>query len=157
MLSAACDPSFRYTTILLPGGTTGTSVHRLKGEKESRGYQLIGTESGFGKLLYEAVARALDQLKEVEGRRAVILFSDGVDMRSIEATGARIAWEPMDAGAGAIPIHGAPLPEVTLASIRANRVCLKGPLAIPIEINRIIVFMIFFLQKCLQITPHNCI
>src|SRR6185295_5228564 len=45
-----------------------------------------GTESGFGKLLYEAVARALDQLKDVEGRRAVILFSDGVDMRSIEAT-----------------------------------------------------------------------
>ena len=26
-----------------------------------------GTESGFGKLLYEAVARALDQLKDVEG------------------------------------------------------------------------------------------
>ncbi len=45
-----------------------------------------GTESGFGKLLYEAVARALESLKNVEGRRAVILFSDGVDMRSIEAT-----------------------------------------------------------------------
>ena len=38
----------------------------------------------------------------------------------------------MDAGAGAIPMHGAPLPEATLASIRANRVCLKGPLATPI-------------------------
>lgn len=45
-----------------------------------------GTESGFGKLLYEGVTRALDQLKDVEGRRAVVLFSDGVDMRSIEAT-----------------------------------------------------------------------
>jgi VWFA-related protein len=45
-----------------------------------------GTESGFGKLLYEAVARALESLRDVEGRRAVILFSDGVDMRSIEAT-----------------------------------------------------------------------
>jgi len=45
-----------------------------------------GTESGFGKLLYEAVARALQQLKNVEGRRAVVLFSDGVDMRSIEAS-----------------------------------------------------------------------
>ena len=45
-----------------------------------------GTESGFGKLLYEAVARALEQLKNVEGRRAVVLFSDGVDMRSIEAS-----------------------------------------------------------------------
>jgi len=45
-----------------------------------------GTESGFGKLLYEAIAKALDLLKDLEGRRAVILFSDGVDMRSIEAS-----------------------------------------------------------------------
>jgi VWFA-related protein len=45
-----------------------------------------GAESGFGKLMYEAVTRALVQLKDVEGRRAVILFSDGVDMRSIDAT-----------------------------------------------------------------------
>jgi VWFA-related protein len=44
------------------------------------------TESGFGKLLYEAMTRALEQLRGVEGRRAVILLSDGIDMRSIEAT-----------------------------------------------------------------------
>lgn len=43
-------------------------------------------ESGFGKLLYEGVTRSLEQLREKQGRRAVILFSDGVDMRSIEAT-----------------------------------------------------------------------
>ena len=53
-------------------------------------------------------------------------------VRAIEATGAELAWEPMDAGAGAIPKHGAPLPEVTLASIHKNRICLKGPLATPI-------------------------
>jgi Ca-activated chloride channel homolog len=55
-----------------------------------------GTESGFGKLMYEAVTRALEQLKDVEGRRAVILFSDGIDMRSVEATAestARMAEE----------------------------------------------------------------
>jgi VWFA-related protein len=45
-----------------------------------------GTGAGFGKLLYEAVVRALEQLREREGRRAVILLTDGVDMRSIEAT-----------------------------------------------------------------------
>jgi len=45
-----------------------------------------GTESGFGKLLYEAIDKGLEQLKDLEGRRAVILFSDGVDMRSIEAS-----------------------------------------------------------------------
>jgi isocitrate dehydrogenase (NAD+) len=53
-------------------------------------------------------------------------------VRAVEATGADIAWETCEAGAGAIPRHGAPLPEVTLASIRANRLCLKGPLATPI-------------------------
>src|SRR5436853_2502119 len=45
-----------------------------------------GAESGFGKLLYEAMVRAFDKLRDTEGRRAVILFSDGVDMKSIEAT-----------------------------------------------------------------------
>src|SRR4051794_9706972 len=53
-------------------------------------------------------------------------------VRAIEATGAEIVWDPRDAGAGAIPKHGAPLPEATLASIRANQLCLKGPLATPI-------------------------
>jgi isocitrate dehydrogenase (NAD+) len=53
-------------------------------------------------------------------------------VRTIEATGASIDWEPAHAGAGAIPIHGAPLPEPTLESIRRNRVALKGPLATPI-------------------------
>jgi len=53
-------------------------------------------------------------------------------VRAIEATGASLAWEAADAGASAIPTHGAPLPEATLASIRKNRVCLKGPLATPI-------------------------
>ncbi|MFY9571369.1 MAG: VWA domain-containing protein [Blastocatellia bacterium] len=47
---------------------------------------ITATESGFGKLLYEAVALALNQLKDIEGRRAVVLFSDGVDMRSIDAS-----------------------------------------------------------------------
>jgi len=53
-------------------------------------------------------------------------------VRAIEATGAGIDWDVCEAGAGAIPRHGAPLPEATLASIRANRLCLKGPLATPI-------------------------
>jgi VWFA-related protein len=47
------------------------------------------TESGFGKLLYEAVDGALNKLKDVEGRRAIILFTDGVDMKSIDSTAER--------------------------------------------------------------------
>jgi VWFA-related protein len=43
-------------------------------------------EAGFGKFLHEGIAYALKQLKDVEGRRAVILFSDGVDLGSIDAS-----------------------------------------------------------------------
>jgi isocitrate dehydrogenase (NAD+) len=53
-------------------------------------------------------------------------------VQAVEATGAQIEWDPQLAGAGAIPQAGAPLPEATLASIRANRLCLKGPLATPV-------------------------
>jgi isocitrate dehydrogenase (NAD+) len=53
-------------------------------------------------------------------------------VRCIDATGAEIQWERMEAGAGAIPTHGSPLPEATVQSIRKNRLCLKGPLATPI-------------------------
>jgi VWFA-related protein len=64
-----------------------------------------GTESGFGKLLFEAVARALDQLKDIEGRRAVILFSDGVDMRSIEATAESTTKTAEQIGAVIYAVH----------------------------------------------------
>jgi VWFA-related protein len=48
-------------------------------------------ESGFGKLLYDAMALALTRLRDVEGRRAVVLFSDCVDMRSPDQTSASVA------------------------------------------------------------------
>jgi isocitrate dehydrogenase (NAD+) len=53
-------------------------------------------------------------------------------VRAVEATGTTIEWDSRDAGAGAIPKHGSPLPEETLESIRRTRLCLKGPLATPI-------------------------
>lgn len=58
-----------------------------------------GVESGFGKLLYEAMVRALDKLRDQEGRRAVILFSDGVDMKSIEATAEKTMQMAEEVGA----------------------------------------------------------
>ncbi|MEN3333368.1 MAG: Ca-activated chloride channel [Blastocatellia bacterium] len=60
-----------------------TELTRDQKELEST---IRGAESGFGKLLYEAMVHALDKLRDTEGRRAVVLFSDGVDMKSIEAT-----------------------------------------------------------------------
>ena len=93
-LSAIRETALAFTRQLAPEDqmmlvTFDNEVRELTGftrNKQELETAIRGTESGFGKLLYEAVTRALERLKDVEGRRAVVLFSDGVDMRSIEAT-----------------------------------------------------------------------
>ena len=52
--------------------------------------------------------------------------------RCVDATGVKINWEIAEAGADIIPKYGTPLPDSTLASIRKNKVALKGPLTTPI-------------------------
>jgi Ca-activated chloride channel family protein len=64
-----------------------------------------GVESGFGKLLYEGVARALEDLREVPGRRAVVLFSDGVDMKSIETNAEKVTRLAEEIGAAVYVIR----------------------------------------------------
>lgn len=53
-------------------------------------------------------------------------------IRVIEATGVPIAWDRQIAGMTAVEKCGNPLPDATLDSIRANRICLKGPLTTPV-------------------------
>lgn len=50
----------------------------------------------------------------------------------LEATGVKIAWDVVEAGADVVEKYGTPLPDNVLASIRKNRVALKGPLTTPI-------------------------
>jgi len=52
--------------------------------------------------------------------------------RCVDATGVKINWEIAEAGADVIEKYGTPLPDSTLASIRKNKVALKGPLTTPI-------------------------
>jgi isocitrate dehydrogenase (NAD+) len=52
--------------------------------------------------------------------------------RCVEATGVKIDWEVVEAGAEVVAKHGTPLPPATLESIKKNRVALKGPLTTPI-------------------------
>ncbi|MBK7688910.1 MAG: isocitrate/isopropylmalate dehydrogenase family protein [Elusimicrobia bacterium] len=52
--------------------------------------------------------------------------------RVLEATGVKIAWDVVEAGADIAEKTGTPLPENVLASIRKNKVALKGPLTTPI-------------------------
>ncbi len=50
----------------------------------------------------------------------------------LEATGIDFEWKPVEAGESQIAIHGTPLPEAVLDSIRETRVALKGPITTPI-------------------------
>ena len=52
--------------------------------------------------------------------------------RAIEATGVAIEWDLRHMGSGAFSRTGGPLPSETVASIRANRVALKGPVETPV-------------------------
>jgi isocitrate dehydrogenase (NAD+) len=55
-----------------------------------------------------------------------------VAMKVIEASGANIQWETVEAGLGALENHGTLIPETTLASIEKNRLVFKGPLTTPV-------------------------
>ncbi|MEM2890688.1 MAG: isocitrate/isopropylmalate dehydrogenase family protein [Candidatus Hadarchaeum sp.] len=68
-----------------------------------------------------------------------LIYGDGVGpevitaaRRCIEATGARIKWEVVEAGAEVIPKYGTPLPEKVLESIKRNGVAFKGPITTPV-------------------------
>src|SRR6202165_5955691 len=53
-------------------------------------------------------------------------------VRVIEATGVEFDWDVHQAGEASIAEFGTPLPEHVLASIRKNKVALKGPIKTPI-------------------------
>lgn len=71
--------------------------------------------------------------------RITLIPGDGVGpevveagRRAIEATGVDVEWDRQQIGSGAFARTGRSLPAETLASIRANRVALKGPIETPI-------------------------
>jgi len=55
-----------------------------------------------------------------------------VAVKIIDASGAKINWEVVDAGMAAFDKHGTAIPDETLASIDKNRVAFKGPLTTPV-------------------------
>ncbi|HBL37059.1 MAG TPA: isocitrate dehydrogenase [Firmicutes bacterium] len=52
--------------------------------------------------------------------------------RVLEATGVDLEWEVQEAGVDVLEEKGTPLPDEVLASIRRNKVALKGPITTPI-------------------------
>jgi len=56
-------------------------------------------------------------------------------LRILYAAGARIEWDRQLAGLAGVKELGSPLPEITLESIRQNRIALKGPLTTPVGVG----------------------
>ena len=56
----------------------------------------------------------------------------GATRRVLEATGVKFEWELAYAGAGVMAKEGTPLPDSLLASIKKNKVALKGPVTTPV-------------------------
>jgi isocitrate dehydrogenase (NAD+) len=52
--------------------------------------------------------------------------------RVIEASGAKITWDVVDAGVDIMEKKGTPLPPEVLESVRKNKVALKGPITTPL-------------------------
>ncbi|MQB01225.1 MAG: isocitrate/isopropylmalate dehydrogenase family protein [Actinobacteria bacterium] len=52
--------------------------------------------------------------------------------RVLEATGVRFDWDVQYAGTDVMDEYGTPLPDHVLASIRANKVAIKGPITTPV-------------------------
>lgn len=70
--------------------------------------------------------------------RVTLIKGDGIGpevtdatCRVLAAAGAPIDWEEAPGGADAVACFGVPMPEDTLASVRRNRLGLKGPLETP--------------------------
>jgi isocitrate dehydrogenase (NAD+) len=75
----------------------------------------------------------------VASHAVTLIPGDGVgpeicdaSVRVLEATGVRFDWDVHQAGENVIKEFGTPLPEHVLASIRKNKVALKGPITTPI-------------------------
>ncbi|GAB4378649.1 MAG: isocitrate dehydrogenase (NAD(+)) [Calditrichia bacterium] len=71
--------------------------------------------------------------------RITLIPGDGIGpevtaaaQRVLEAAGAQIEWEVVEAGTGALEKYGSPLPETVLEAIRRNKVALKGPITTPV-------------------------
>jgi len=71
--------------------------------------------------------------------RVTLIPGDGIGpevteaaVRVVEATGAQIDWERMQAGAEVVIKYGSPVPDEVINSIVKNQIALKGPITTPV-------------------------
>ena len=68
-------------------------------------------------------------------KKVTLIYGDGIGpevigaaVRVLEGAGLTIDWDVKTAGSAAIPDYGRPLPDQVIASIKKNKIALKGPL-----------------------------
>jgi len=71
--------------------------------------------------------------------RVTLIPGDGIGpelaeatTRVLDASGVAFEWESVVAGEAAIAAYGTPLPDEVLASVRRNKIALKGPITTPV-------------------------
>jgi isocitrate dehydrogenase (NAD+) len=76
---------------------------------------------------------------EAPGLTATLIPGDGIGpevteatLRVLDAAGARITWERVEAGGEVVAKYGTPVPEPVLHSIRRLGLALKGPITTPV-------------------------
>ena len=86
-----------------------------------------------------AVGQPMCRLARAMAHRVTLIPGDGTGpelteatRRVLEATGVAFDWDVRHAGVDVMEEAGTPLPEETLASVKANKVALKGPITTPI-------------------------
>jgi isocitrate dehydrogenase (NAD+) len=52
--------------------------------------------------------------------------------RVLEATGVKFRWETVEVGENAMKKYGTPLPDSVIASVKRNKIALKGPVTTPV-------------------------
>ena len=63
-----------------------TDHNEFTNNRETLQKAIYSTKSGEGTKVYDAVALALDSIRKIKGRKAIVLFSDGMDWHSDSAT-----------------------------------------------------------------------
>lgn len=71
--------------------------------------------------------------------KVTLILGDGIGpeiaeatRRCIDATGAKIDWEPREAGVDVMKRVGTPIPEETMESVKRNGIALKAPITTPV-------------------------
>ena len=82
-----------------------TEVNDFTADRAAIKAAILKAQSGYGTKFYDAMNVALESVKEIDGRKAIVIFSDGVDYRSDYASAESTQRSLEDEGVVVYPIR----------------------------------------------------